>query len=59
MMIYLAMKVSIPSRAFSEALPGGSLHNQGPPFISAEAGAAEEITVKRPGKYPVCVVNKE
>ena len=59
MMIYLPMKVSIPSRTVAEVIPGGSLQNQDPPFILAEAGAAEEIAVKRPGKYSVCVVNKE
>lgn len=53
------MKVSIPSRIFVEALPGGSLQNQGAPFISTEAEAAEEIVVNRFGKYPVPVVYKE
>jgi hypothetical protein len=53
------MKVSIPSRTFAEALPGGALQNQGPPFISTEAEAAEEIVVKRLGKYTVRVVYKE
>ena len=52
------MKVSIPSRILAEALPGGALQNQCPPFISTEVEAAEEIAVKRPGKYPVCVVDK-
>ena len=53
------MKVSIPSRILAEALPGGALQNQVPPFISTEVEAAEEIVVKRLGKYPVRVVCKE